>query len=102
MAVKRIDVIVFCATALATSTAVATKLKEELDKKSIPSRISTGRISDMQSLVNMAKPDVVVATAVSKMDIGMPIFNGIPLLTGFGVDELINEIVEYLNSKEIL
>ena len=102
MQTKQISVIVFCATALATSTMVSMRLKNELEKRGLNCTITTGRISDMASLVNMSKPDVVVATAVSNMDIGQPIFNGVPLLTNIGTESLVDDIVDYLINKGLV
>ncbi|MBQ9037081.1 MAG: hypothetical protein IJ115_06495 [Erysipelotrichaceae bacterium] len=102
MASRPIKVSVFCATALATSTLAAMKLQEALKKRDIICKTTTGRISDLASNVRLTHPDVVVATAVTKMDVGQPIFNGIPLLTGIGVDELVDEIVDYLKKENLL
>jgi len=102
MSVRPIKVAVFCATALATSTLASIKLKDEFKKHNIPCDITTGRISDMESMVSFTKPDVVIATAVSKMDIGVPIFSGIPLLSGIGIDGLVDEIIAYLKKQNLL
>ena len=102
MATKPIKVAVFCATALATSTMAAMKLQEALNKRGITCRTTTGRISDLQPNVNLTHPDVVVATAVTNMNVGQPIFNGIPLLTGIGMDALVDEIVAYLKKENII
>lgn len=102
MATKPIKVAVFCATALATSTLASMKLKDEFEARGIKCDVTTGRITDMESMVSLTHPDVVVATAVSKMDIGVPIFNGVPLLSGFGVEELMDEITDYLKKQGII
>ncbi len=102
MATRPIKVAVFCATALATSTMAAMKLEEALKKKGIICKTTTGRITDMKSNVSLTHPDVVVATAVSTMDIGQPVFNGIPLLTGIGLDDLIDQIIDYLKKENII
>lgn len=102
MSIKPINILVFCGTALATSTVASIKLKEELGKRGIPCKINTGRISDMRSLVNLSNPDVVVATAITNMDVGKPVFNGVSLLTGINVEDLINDIVGYLYKENII
>ena len=89
---KEIRVLVVCATALATSTMAAMKLEEEFQKRGIPIKTDKGRIMDMVALIEMTKPDIVVATAVYNMDVGVPILNGVPLLSGLGLDELYQEI----------
>lgn len=89
---KEIKILVVCATALATSTMAAMKLEEEFHRRGIPVKTDKGRIMDMIPLIEQTKPDIVIATAVVKMDIGTPIFNGVPLLSGIDLDELYEEI----------
>ena len=95
---RTIKVAVFCATALATSTLASMKLQDEFKKRGIPVETTTGRIMDMDSMVSLTNPDIVVATAVSTMDIGKPIFNGVPLLSGIGLDDLMKEIFDYVDT----
>jgi len=94
---KTIKVAIICATALATSTMAAAKLESEFKRRGVPLKVTKGRVSDMQSLVRQTKPDLVVATAVVKKDLGVPVFNGVPLLSGLGLDELYTEIFEYVD-----
>jgi PTS system galactitol-specific IIB component len=93
---KPIKVLVVCATALATSTMATVKLKQEFKRRGVPLKVETGRISDMMAMVRQTKPDVVVATAVVKRDIGVPVFDGVPLLSGEGTEKLFDEIFEYV------
>jgi PTS system galactitol-specific IIB component len=95
---KPIRVLVVCATSLATSTMAAVKLEGEFRRRSIPVKIEKGRISDMMPLIRMTKPDIVLATAVVKKDIGLPLFNGVPLLSGIGLDELYKELFECVDA----
>jgi galactitol-specific phosphotransferase system IIB component len=74
------------------------KLKNEFNKRGIPVQISTGRITDMMPMINQTKPDLVVATAVVKRDIGIPLFNGVPLLSGIGLDMLYKDVFECVDS----
>jgi PTS system galactitol-specific IIB component len=89
-----IKVLIICATALATSTMAAAKLESEFKRRGVPVKLTKGRVSDMRSLIGQTKPDLVVATAVVKKDMGVPMFNGVPLLSGKGLDELYAEVFE--------
>jgi PTS system galactitol-specific IIB component len=95
---KIVKIVVVCATGLATSTMAATKLKRELLKHGIDAKITKGQISNLDALVKMGKPDLVVATAVTKKEMGIPVFNGVPLLSNKGVDDLYKEILEYIDT----
>jgi hypothetical protein len=50
------------------------------------------------SLVKSGKPDFVVATAVTKMELGIPVFNGVPLLSNKGIEEFYKEIMDYIET----
>ena len=93
---KEIRVLVVCATALATSTMAAVKLEEEFERRGIPVKTDKGRITDMMPLIEQTKPDIVVATAVMREDIGIPLLNGVPLLSGIGLDEFYDELFKYV------
>lgn len=95
---KAIKVVIVCATGLATSTMAATKLQRELAKHDVDAKITKGQIHQLDSLVKMGKPDLVVATAVTKKQYDVPVFDGVPLLSNKGVDAFINKILEYIET----
>ena len=95
---RTIKIVVVCATGLATSTMAATKLTRELTKRGVDVKVTKGMIHDLASLVKSGKPDMVVATAVTKMDVGVPVFNGVPLLSNKGVDAFIEEIMNFIGT----
>jgi len=94
---RKIKVLVVCATSLATSTMVAVKLQEEFKRRKIAVAIDKGRITDMGPLMDQTKPDIVVATAVVSRESEVPIFDGVPLLSGIGVEELYEKIFAHIN-----
>lgn len=87
-----VRVLIVCATSLATSTMAEAKLKDEFNRRGIQVKIEKGRISDMDPLIRQTHPDIVVATAVVKRDVGVPLFDGVPLLSGIGKEQLFEEI----------
>jgi PTS system galactitol-specific IIB component len=95
---KIVKVVIVCATGLATSTMAATKLARELLKHDIDAKITKGQIHQLDALVKMGKPDFVVATAVTKKQFDIPVFDGVPLLSNKGVDEFIMKILEYIDT----
>ena len=95
---KKVKVVVVCATGLATSTMAATKLSRELSKRGVDAVVSKGQISNLAALVKNVKPDLVVATSVTKMDVGVPVFNGVPLLSNKGIEEFYQEIMAYIDT----
>lgn len=94
---RTIKIVVFCATGIATSTLVAMKLEKEFKRRGVPMKVFKGRVSDSTGLVRQVKPDLIVATAVVKKDMGVPLFSGIPLLSGKGEQELFTEIFKHVD-----
>jgi galactitol PTS system EIIB component len=95
---NKVKVVVVCATGMATSTMAATKLVRELANHGIEANVTKGQISNLDALVNMDKPDFVVATAVTKREMGIPIFDGVPLLSNRGLDEFYKKILAYIET----
>lgn len=95
---KTVKVVIACATGMATSTMAATKLTRELAKRGVDAKVTKGNITDLAALVKHGKPDFVVCTAVTKMDLGVPVFNGVPLLSNKGVEEFYKEIMDLIDT----
>ncbi len=95
---NKVKVVVVCATGMATSTMAATKLVHELANHGIEANVTKGQISNLDALVNMDKPDFVVATAVTKREMGIPIFDGVPLLSNRGLDEFYKKILAFIET----
>lgn len=97
MAKKRL--IVACGSGVATSTTIAEKIKtrfendnisypvEAVDYKSITNELPSASI-----YVYVAKPDQEVINQAESL--GVKVFAGIPFLTGMGLDEVYDGIVE--------
>jgi PTS system galactitol-specific IIB component len=94
---KVFKIVVACGTAIATSTHVAIKIKELLEERGLKIYTIQCRVPEVPSLAPDA--DLVVATAQVPYDIDVPVVNGIPFLTGIGVEEVIDEIEMILVSK---
>jgi PTS system galactitol-specific IIB component len=92
MSVRRI--IVACGSGVATSNVAAEKLRTLLQDRGL--RSLDVRAVDMKSLESEAKlADLLVTiTPGSSRDaeLGIPVLNGIPLLTGVGVSGLVDQI----------
>ena len=92
MARKRIAVI--CGASIVTSTIIADKLKRLLDEQNVKAEISKGLTSEADELAKNA--DLIVTTAFLRTDYGIPVVNGVPFLTGAGVEKTIEQILEIL------
>jgi PTS system galactitol-specific IIB component len=91
-------IVVACGTAIATSTHVSIKLKELLEERGLRIRTVQCRVSEVPDTVSGAS--AVVATSQVPFDVDVPIFNGIPFLTGLGIEEVIDKIEALLREQE--
>jgi len=93
MTVKRI--IVACGSGVATSNVAAEKLRTLLEEKGLHVEV---RAVDIKSLESEAKvADLLVSItpyAIRDKELPIPSLNGIPLLTGVGVNALVDQIAE--------
>lgn len=83
-------IIVSCGTAIATSTHVALKVKELLKERGLDVQTIQCRVTEVPSLAQEA--ELVVTTAQVPYDLDIPVFNGIPFLTGVGLKEVMDDI----------
>ncbi len=95
MKVKK-RILVACGTAIATSTVVARKIEEELDKRNIPVQITQCKASEVKSKVE--GHDLVVTTTFVSDTGDVPVIRTVSFLTGVGIEQDIEKIVEYLNN----
>lgn len=94
---KKYRILVACGTGVATSTTVATRLKQELAKRGIEATTVQCRIQDVA--VNLDGIDLIVTTSKLDETFSVPMYTGIPFLTGIGVDQLVSKIVDTLEEK---
>lgn len=89
-------ILVACGSGVATSTMVAETLKNELAKRHFRAEV---RVVDFKSLRNhAANADLFVSIApYEKIDYGIPVVNGIPVLTGIGMEQTVDQIIKILS-----
>jgi galactitol-specific phosphotransferase system IIB component len=89
---------VCCGSAAASAALARRRLIDELEKRKIKAEIVVHRI-----LVATRKPDVVVVTAgqaPAALPADVIVVQGIPLMTGFGIDRLVDDMLAQLKAKE--
>lgn len=96
-----IKVLILCADGVATSTIALVALREALEDAGIMADFSQGRVVDAEHMLKDGGFNIVISTAGTDLDVEttVPIFNGVPLLTGVGKDEVIEQIREIINNK---
>jgi galactitol PTS system EIIB component len=109
---KKYRILVVCGTGIATSTAAENKLMQWFGKKGYNVATSqciaaevTAKASafNVHAIVTTTKIKIIKVEKDGKTEFnvdgipGIPAFNGVPLLTGIGEEELINKICAALD-----
>jgi len=91
-------VLIACGTSIATATVVAVKVKDIAKEAGIAVKVVQCKAAEIRGRIATFNPHVIVATTPVPQDLGVPVFSGIPFLSGVGMDELQAQIVEALKS----
>jgi PTS system galactitol-specific IIB component len=89
-------VLVACGTSIATATVVAQKVKEIAKEAGLTVDVLQCKAAEIRGRIATFNPHFVVATTPVPKDLGLPVFGGIPFLSGVGMDELKAQIIEAL------
>ena len=88
--------LIACGTSIATATVVAQKVKEIAKEAGLTVDVLQCKAAEIRGRIATFNPHVIVATTPVPKDLGLPVFSGIPFLSGVGMDELEAQIVEAL------
>jgi len=112
---KRYRILVVCGTGIATSTAAENKLQQWFEKKGYAIATAQCIAAETISKASSINPHVIVTTTKLKIvkvekdgktefNIdgipGIPAYNGVPLLTGIGEEDLINKIAAAMDASD--
>lgn len=87
-----------CGAGLATSTWIATKLGDILAERGIDAEISEVKIMDLG--MSAANYDLIVSASALGDAYGVPVVQTTSILTGIGLDDTVQKILEILKGKE--
>jgi PTS system galactitol-specific IIB component len=97
---KEINVLTVCGSGVVSSSMLGSRVKEILEKVGIYANILGTQPQMVKSYVDKGKVDLVVTSSpISDLN-SVPVIKGIPLLTGVGEEECIEEIIKI--AKEIV
>lgn len=98
MSVKMKKILVACGSGIATSTVARNKLEEELQNRGFgANKVSFDQTSIPQVRSKAADYNLIVTTARYKEDVGTPVVNGLCFLTGVGIDQTVDTIIQKLD-----
>ncbi|UUI40666.1 PTS sugar transporter subunit IIB [Oceanobacillus oncorhynchi] len=88
------DIIFACSSGIATSTVVAEKVKEHCEKNGIDVNARQGTVGELSGLDGSV--DLFVVTSDVGGGYNTPVVNALPILTGLGEEEVLDQIVSIL------
>lgn len=88
-------VLVVCGTGVATSSVVATKIREHCAEHQLSVDVRQGKVMDL--LGDTPQADLIVSTTQVPARIDIPVVAGLPFLTGIGLEATLQEIVDQLS-----
>lgn len=94
MAKKKI--LLACGTGICTSTAAASKLKGELEKRGKAGEVEITQCKILEIAGKADGYDLIVATTTVPAGIKTPVIMGLPFLTGIGIDKTMDQVMEVL------
>lgn len=89
-----VKILVACGTGIATSTMAAKKLEGELIKRGKGKLFTINQCKVAELEVKAPDYDVIVATSQVVRKIDKPIVQGLPFITGMGIDKAVDEVIE--------
>lgn len=86
-------IFVACGSGVASSETAAYKLRNLLKERNLKARVKVVNFRSLKNISNQC--DILVHIAPNDpTDYGVPIVNGVPFLTGIGLDPVMDEIEE--------
>lgn len=91
-------VLVACGTAIATATHAANSVMETARAAGIDVEVSQCKAAEIKGKIQTFSPHVIVAMTPVPSDLGVPVFSGVPFLSGIGIDKLKADIIAALKA----
>ena len=89
-------ILVVCGSGIATSTAVLCDLKAKLEERGMGVQFKQCDVFNIRN--NLDGVSLIAYTCALKEDYGVPAVSAVPILTGIGVDAVVDKIVAVLNA----
>lgn len=94
MAKKTLNILTVCGSGVVTCSMFDQRIREHLSSLDVDITINGTLPPSVESLVNRGDVDFVVSTTKLPGKIDVPVIMGVSLLSGFGEDETLEEIMK--------
>ncbi len=95
---KQVRVLVACGTSIATATVAANKVQEIAESAGLNVNVVQCKATEIEGRIKTFNPHVIIAMTPVSDNLGVPVFGGIPFLSGIGMEALKENILEALKS----
>ncbi|MBO0455526.1 PTS sugar transporter subunit IIB [Enterococcus hulanensis] len=98
MIMEKKNILVVCGNGAATSTMVLQTLKEMFDEKGVRVELAQKKVQEVNELIKDDYYDMVVSTSGTDFvnPHNIPVFSGVPLLTGLGKEQMLDDVLAAL------
>ncbi|NIS83562.1 MAG: PTS galactitol transporter subunit IIB [Anaerolineales bacterium] len=98
MARKR--VLVACGTSIATATHAANTVMDIAKEAGFEVDVAQCKSAEIKFKMQTFPPDLVIAMTPVPPDLGVPVLNGVPFISGVGLDQLKAQVIEILQGSD--
>ena len=92
-------ILVMCGTGIATSTVVANRIKEYLNKQGLGNNVSISHASISEKMSSLDDYDIILSTTVVPAGIKDKVISAGPLLTGVKAEQVYQEIAKRVKEQ---
>lgn len=93
-------ILVACYAGIATGVVVAQKLQDALNSRGLDIFVNQINAGEINTTVKLDRPVAIVTTGKPEKIGDIPVFSGIPFITGIGETELLEEIIKLIETKK--
>jgi PTS system galactitol-specific IIB component len=97
---KNKSVLAVCGAGIATSSVIMLKVKELAELHKLDITVTKCQVGEYESKARSQHFDLIVSTT-HLSDIGIPVVDGKPFLTGIGLEGIEQKIVQFLSGKSL-
>lgn len=90
-------ILIMCGTGIATSTIVTEKVKAWLEDMDLNEQVSLYQSKISDEIGRLDEYDIIVSTTMVPDHLRENVIDGVPLLTGIGIDVMYDDILEKMN-----
>lgn len=92
-------ILVACGTSIATATHAANAAIDIAKEAGVKVEVAQCKAAEIKFKMQTFPPDVIIAMTPVPDDLGVPVFSGVPFLSGVGLDQLKADLTAILTAE---